>query len=83
VEAEGKLTRTEARVLGGYLAAVIGDVPGVVHKYLMTGRAEAAPRLTIDRHESGFPVAQELMVMAVDAPAGRRSIWPAWPRRPS
>jgi len=33
----------------------------------MTGRADRAPKLTMDRHESGFPVAQELMVMALDA----------------
>jgi hypothetical protein len=33
----------------------------------MTGRAEGSPKLTFDRHESGFPVAQELMVMALDA----------------
>ena len=67
VENEGRLTRTEARVLGRYLTAVAGTFRALNHKYLMTGRGEAAPRLTIDRHESGFPVAQELMTMAVDA----------------
>lgn len=67
IEGEGRLTRTEARVLGTYLAGVIGTFRALNHKYLMTGRAEGAPRLTIDRHESGFPVAQELMVMALDA----------------
>ena len=67
VEAEGKLTRTEARVLGRYLTSVAATFRALSHKYLMTGRGEAAPRLTIDRHESGFPVAQELMTMAVDA----------------
>ena len=67
VEAEGRLTRTESRVLGRYLTAVAGTFRALNHKYLMTGRGEAAPRLTIDRHESGFPVAQELMTMAVDA----------------
>lgn len=67
VEAEGKLSRTEARVLGVYLKAVAGTFRALNHKYLMTGRGETAPKLTIDRHESGFPVAQELMTMAVDA----------------
>ena len=67
VEAEGKLTRTEARVLGVYLKAVAATFRALNHKYLMTGRGETAPKLTIDRHESGFPVAQELMTMAVDA----------------
>jgi hypothetical protein len=82
-ETEGRLTRTEARVLGGYLAGVIGTFKALNHKYLMTGKAEAASRLTIDRHESGFPVAQELMVMALDAASRPTSIWPAWPARPS
>jgi hypothetical protein len=67
VEAEGRLSRTEARILGVYLKAVAGTFKALNHKYLMTGRGETAPRLTIDRHESGFPVAQELMTMAVDA----------------
>ena len=67
MEAEGKFTRTETRVLGRYLTALAGTFRALSHKYLMTGRGETAPRLTIDRHESGFPVAQELMVMAVDA----------------
>lgn len=67
METEGRLTRTEARILGRHLTAVAGTFRALNHKYLMTGRGETAPRLTIDRHESGFPVAQELMTMAVDA----------------
>ena len=67
IETEGKLTRTEARILGRYLSALTASFRALSHKYLMTGLAEGAPRLTFDRHESGFPVAQELMVMAVDA----------------
>jgi hypothetical protein len=67
VEAEGRLTRTEARVLGRYLAALNGTFRALSYKYLMTGRTDTAPALTFDRHESGFPVAQELMTMALDA----------------
>lgn len=67
LESEGRLTRTESRLLGRYLAGVIGTFQALNHKYQMTGRAERAPRLTIDRHESGFPVAQEVLMMAVDA----------------
>jgi hypothetical protein len=40
----------------------------------MTGRDAAAGRLTFDRHESGFPVAQELMVMANDAQQAARHL---------
>lgn len=67
VEAEGRLSRTEAHTLGRYLAALTTTFKALNYKYLMTGRAEGSPRLTLDRHESGFPVAQELMVMALDA----------------
>ena len=74
METEGRLNRTEARLLGGYLKAVAGTFRALSHKYLMTGRGEAAPRLTIDRHESGFPVAQELMTMAVDAQQAARHL---------
>ena len=67
IEEEGRLTRTETRVLDRYLAAISATFRALNYKYLMTGRADGAPRLTFDRHESGFPVAQELMTMAVDA----------------
>lgn len=74
METEARLTRTEARVLGGYLTAVARTFRALNHKYLMTGRGEGVPRLTIDRHESGFPVAQELMIMAVDAQQAERHL---------
>jgi hypothetical protein len=67
LEAQGALTRTEARVLGKYVTSLAATFRALSYKYLMTGRADAAPRLTFDRHESGFPVAQELMMMALDA----------------
>jgi hypothetical protein len=67
VEAEGRLTRTEAHILGQYLSALTGTFRALSHKYLMTGRAANAPKLVFDRHESGFPVAQELIMMALDA----------------
>ncbi|MFN7224269.1 MAG: hypothetical protein ACK4MS_09645 [Paracoccaceae bacterium] len=67
LEAEGTLTRTEARVLGRYVTALATSFRALSYKYLMTGRSDGAPRLTFDRHESGFPVAQEVMMMAVDA----------------
>ncbi len=67
LESEGHLTRLEARLIGGYIGKVAATFRALSHKYLMTGRADGAPRITFDRHESGFPVAQELMMMAVDA----------------
>lgn len=69
LESEGRLTRLEARVLAGYVQKLAASFRALSHKYLMTGRVDGplpgAP--SFDRHESGFPVAQELMVMAVDA----------------
>lgn len=69
LEAEGRLTRAEARVIAGHVGGLAATFRALSLKYLMTGRVEGplpgAP--TFDRHESGFPIAQELMVMAVDA----------------
>jgi hypothetical protein len=67
LEAEGHMNRLETRILAGYLLGVATTFRALSHKYVMTGRNDAAPKLTIDRHESGFPVTQELMMMAVDA----------------
>ena len=68
LEAEGRLTRVEARIVGGQVAALARAFRALSVEYLMTGREGAlAGRLTFDRHESGFPVAQELLVMANDA----------------
>ncbi|MBJ2152309.1 hypothetical protein [Paracoccus sp. IB05] len=73
-EKEGRFSRVETRVLAAYLNGVIGTFSALSHKYLMSGLAEGAPRLTIDRHESGFPVVQELMMMAVDAQQAERHL---------
>ncbi len=69
LEAEGKLSRLEARILGSYVVMVGNTFRALSYKYLMSGRIDGPlpGRLTFDRHESGFPIAQELMVMAVDA----------------
>lgn len=67
VENDGRLSRTEARILGKYLTRLEETFAALSDKYQMTGRAPGAPGLTFDRHESGFPIAQELMTMAVDA----------------
>ncbi|MCL4068750.1 hypothetical protein M3484_19480 [Pseudomonas sp. GX19020] len=73
-EKEGRFSRVETRILAAYLNGVIGTFSALSHKYLMSGLAEGAPRLTIDRHESGFPVVQELMMMAVDAQQAERHL---------
>lgn len=74
LEGEGRLTRTETRVLGRYVTALAQTFRALSWKYLMPGRDVGTGRLTFDRHESGFPVAQELMVMAVDAAQATRHL---------
>ncbi len=69
LEAEGYLSRLEARMIGGYVARLAASFRALSHKYLMTGRIVGVlpGQPTFDRHESGFPIAGELMMMAVDA----------------
>ncbi len=70
LERDGVLTRPETRLLGGYMEALQRSFQALSLKYLMTGRTEGPglrQRLAFDRHESGFPVASELLFMANDA----------------
>jgi hypothetical protein len=64
-----RLNRAEARAIGGHVTALGRTFRALSLKYMMLGRVEGPlpGRITFDRHESGFPVAQELMVMANDA----------------
>lgn len=76
LETEGKLTRTESRIIGGYVQRLQATFRALSYKYLMTGRVDGPlpGNLTFDRHESGFPIAQELLVMANDALQARRHL---------
>jgi len=69
LETEGRLTRTEARIVGGHIGALARTFRALSLKYLMTGRVDGLlpGRPTFDQHDSGFPIAQEIMVMANDA----------------
>ncbi len=69
LEGQGQLSRLESRVLQGYVGRLSATLSALSLKYLMTGRVEGPVpgHPTFDRHESGFPIAQELMVMANDA----------------
>lgn len=69
LESEGQLTKLEARVIGAYIQRLNLTFQSLGYKYLMTGRIDGPlpGKLTFDRHESGFPIAQELLVMANDA----------------
>lgn len=67
MEAEGSLTKQEVEVLGRYLVGLTYTFRALGHKYLFAGRVARAGKLSFDRRESGFPIAAELMEMAVDA----------------
>ncbi|MDZ4135509.1 MAG: hypothetical protein U1D06_07930, partial [Paracoccaceae bacterium] len=69
LEAEGVLSRLQARLIGGYVTRLNRTFQTLGYKYLMAGRIDGAlpGAPTFDRHESGFPVAQEVLVMANDA----------------
>ncbi|MDN5786661.1 hypothetical protein [Pseudorhodobacter sp.] len=76
LESEGRLTRTESRIIGTYVQRLNITFQTLGYKYLMTGRIDGPlpGKLTFDRHESGFPIAQELLVMANDAQQAERHL---------
>jgi hypothetical protein len=69
MEADRTLSRLDTGVLAGYVAAISASFRVLSLKYLVSGRIDGllARHLTIDLHESGFPIYQELASMANDA----------------
>ena len=76
MEAEGALTRTEAKILMRYVTALNFTFRALSMKYLMVGRDTGRffGSLTIDTRDSGFPAATELMTMANDAQQAERHL---------
>ncbi len=68
-EMEGELTRPDTVILARYTAALAATFRALGLKYRVAGRVSGPARrhLTIDLHESGFPIYQELVAMANDA----------------
>ena len=74
MEADRSLAPEDAAILSGYVGAISASFRALSVKYLVSGRIVGPARrhLTIDLHESGFPIYQELVTMANDAAqAGR------------
>ena len=69
MEVEGTFTRQEVDLMARHIVALTYTFRALSMKYLMAGRDTGRffGSLTIDNHESGFPAAQELLVMANDA----------------
>lgn len=76
MEAEGSLNKHEVKVLTRYGAALSYTFRALAMKYLLTGRDTGRffGSLTFDSHESGFPVASELLTMANDAQQAARHL---------
>lgn len=69
MRSEGALTRAEARLVARDLLALTYSFRALSLKYLMVGRDTGRffGSLRMDKRDSGFPVADELMTMANDA----------------
>ncbi len=69
MEAEGQLSRAEVRALTRHLMALTFTFRALSMKYLLAGRDSGRyfGALQMDRKDSGFPVAAELLTMANDA----------------
>ncbi|WBU57452.1 hypothetical protein [Paracoccus sediminicola] len=66
---DGLFSQTETGIIDAYLAAMVASADALSMKYLVSGRVEGPLRrfLTIDVHESGYPVWSEIAQMAADA----------------
>ncbi|WBU61761.1 hypothetical protein [Paracoccus albus] len=66
---DGLFTQTEVEVIGSYLTAMLRSADALSMKYLVSGRVDGPLRkfLTIDVHESGYPIWSEIAQMAADA----------------
>lgn len=69
MEAEQKLNREEVAILTRYAAKLTHTFRALSLKYLLVGRDTGRffGSLTMDKRDSGFPVAEEIMTMANDA----------------
>ena len=76
MEAEGDLNRDEVKILARYIAEMTFTFRALSLKYLLVGRdtGQFFGSLAMDVTESGFPVFNELMVMANDAQQAARHL---------
>lgn len=76
MEADGALSRTEVKALARYIQALTFTFRALSMKYLLVGRDTGRffGSLAIDRTESGFPAAAEVLTMANDAQQAARHL---------
>ena len=73
MEADGDLSKAEVKILGRYLMRLTFTFRALSMKYLLVGRDTGRffGSLAMDKRDSGFPVASELLTMANDAQQAR------------
>ena len=78
MEAEGQIAKHEVKAISLYLLALTYTFRALSMKYLLVGRDTGRffGSLQMDKRDSGFPVAAELLTMANDAQQARS--WAAW-----
>ncbi|MGR3614493.1 MAG: hypothetical protein ACU0BB_00440 [Paracoccaceae bacterium] len=76
MHSEGSLSREDVKVLTGYLTSLTYTFRALSMKYLLVGRDTGRffGSLAMDKRESGFPVAAELMTMANDVQQAARHL---------
>ncbi len=76
MEAEGGIGREEVRIVSGYVSGLLYTFRALSMKYLLVGRDTGRffGSLNMDRRDSGFPVAAELLTMANDAQQAARHL---------
>ncbi|SMC12663.1 hypothetical protein ROA7745_02492 [Roseovarius aestuarii] len=76
MHASGELSKDEVEILTTYVQGLSYTFRALSMKYLLTGRdaGHATTTLTMDTLESGFPVFNELLVMANDAQQADRHL---------
>ena len=76
MEADGQLSRDEVKILARYAVQLNYTFRALSLKYLLVGRDTGRffGSLAIDRTESGFPAADEILAMANDAQQAERHL---------
>lgn len=76
MHSDGQLDKAEVQIMTRYLVQLNYSFKALSMKYLLTGKEHGRQTscLTVDRSESGFPVASELLHMANDAQQAQKHL---------
>ena len=82
MEAEGQIQKHQVKVLSHYLMSLNFTFRALSMKYLLVGRDTGRffGSLQMDKRDSGFPVAAELLTMANDAQQARPHLSKSTPK---